>query len=110
MDYYNGDWRKYFDNQSDADMGFVSMLCFWCGCDEEQIDRIFRSSSMMRPKWDRRQAGTTYGAITIRNAIASCQTIFLPVRASDLSDPADEFDDVEEHQAEILRQTFPVSL
>lgn len=99
MDYYNGDWRKYFDNQSNADMGFVSMLCFWCGCDEEQIDRIFRSSGMMRPKWDRRQAGTTYGAITIRNAIASCQTIYLPVRASDLSDPADEFDDVEEHQA-----------
>ena len=91
MDYYNGDWQKYFDNQSDADMGFVSMLCFWCGCDEEQIDRIFRSSGMMRPKWDRRQAGTTYGAITIRNAIASCQTIYLPVNAQDMVDARYDF-------------------
>ena len=41
MDYYEGNWQKYFDNQSDADMGFLSMLSFWCGCDEEQIDRIF---------------------------------------------------------------------
>lgn len=100
MDYYNGDWRKYFDNQSDADMGFVSMLCFWCGCDEEQIDRIFRSSGMMRPKWDRRQAGTTYGAITIRNAVASCSSIYLPVDAAALTDAEDDFEDLdEEHQA-----------
>jgi len=46
-------------------MGFLSMLAFWCGCDEEQIDRIFRTSGMMRPKWDRQQAGTTYGAISM---------------------------------------------
>ena len=96
MDYYNGDWRKYFDNQSDADMGFVSMLCFWCGCDEEQIDRIFRSSGMMRPKWDRRQAGTTYGAITIRNAIASCQTIYLPVDPRDITAAGDEFQNLDD--------------
>ena len=96
MDYYNGDWQKYFDNQSDADMGFVSMLCFWCGCDEEQIDRIFRSSGMMRPKWDRRQAGTTYGAITIRNAIASCQTIYLPVDPRDITAAGDEFQNLDD--------------
>lgn len=100
MDYYNGDWQKYFDNQSDADMGFVSMLCFWCGCDEEQIDRIFRSSGMMRPKWDRKQAGTTYGAITIRNAVASCSSIYLPVDAAALTDADEDFEDLdEEHTA-----------
>lgn len=95
MDYYNGDWQKYFDNQSDADMGFVSMLCFWCGCDEEQIDRIFRSSGMMRPKWDRKQAGTTYGAITIRNAVSTCQSIYLPVNSGDLTNPEQEFEDID---------------
>lgn len=95
MDYYNGNWQKYFDNQSDADMGFISMLCFWCGCDEEQIDRIFRSSGMMRPKWDRKQAGTTYGAITIRNAVATCQSIYLPVSAGDLTNPEMEFEDID---------------
>lgn len=79
MDYYEGSWQKYFDNQSDADMGFLSMLSFWCGCDEEQMDRIFRSSGMMRPKWDRQQAGTTYGAISIRNAVSTCKQIYMPI-------------------------------
>lgn len=95
MDYYNGEWQKYFDNQSDADMGFLSMLSFWCGCDEEQMDRIFRSSGMMRPKWDRKQAGTTYGGISIRNAVATCQQIYLPVDAHSLAGPEDEFVDLE---------------
>lgn len=95
LDYYHGDWQKYFDNQSDADMGFLSMLAFWCGCDEEQMDRIFRSSGMMRPKWDRKQAGTTYGAITIRNVIASCQHIYLPINIGDLTTPEMEFEDID---------------
>lgn len=92
MDYYNGNWQKYFDNQSDADMGFLSMLAFWCGCDEEQMDRIFRSSGMMRPKWDRQQAGTTYGAITIRNVIASCKQIYMPVDAASADDDFEVLD------------------
>ena len=91
MDYYEGNWQKYFDNQSDADMGFLSMLAFWCGCDEEQIDRIFRTSGMMRPKWDRQQAGTTYGAISIRNAVSTCRAIYLPVDPQDITDAGDEF-------------------
>lgn len=98
MDFYRGDWQKYFDNQSDADMSFVSMLAFWCGNVEEQIDRIFRESGMMRPKWDRKQAGTTYGALTIRNAVISNQNIYLPVSRGDLA--GDEFgvlDDEEDH-------------
>lgn len=91
IDYYEGNWQKYFDNQSDADMGFLSMLAFWCGCDEEQIDRIFRTSGMMRPKWDRQQAGTTYGAISIRNAVSTCRAIYLPVDPQDITDAGDEF-------------------
>lgn len=95
MDYYEGNWQKYFDNQSDADMGFISMLAFWCGCDEEQIDRIFRSSGMMRPKWDRKQAGTTYGAISIRNAVSTCKTVYLPVDPQDITDAGDEFQNLD---------------
>lgn len=98
MDYFSGNWQKYFDNQSDADMGFLSMLAFWCGCDEEQMDRIYRSSGMMRPKWDRQQSGTTYGAITIRNVIATCKQIYLPVKAGSAEDDfgvLDEDKDIE---------------
>ena len=50
---YSGDWEELYASQSDADMALVSMLAFWCGNVEEQIDRIFRSSSLMRDKWDR---------------------------------------------------------
>jgi len=95
MDYYKGDWQKYFDNQSDADMAFVSMLAFWCGNVEEQIDRIFRSSGMMRDKWDRQQSGSTYGAITIRNVVMSNDTIYIPVNTADLYDPEKDFKDLD---------------
>ena len=58
---------------------------------------------MMRPKWDRRQAGTTYGAITIRNAIASCQTIYLPVNAQDMVDARYDFSSLDtEGTAQIM--------
>lgn len=95
--FYNGNWEDYYDNQSDADMSFVDMLAFWCGNNAEQIDRIYRSSGMMRPKWDRVQAGTTYGAITIRNAVLCNTSIYSPVDKRDLvdhlnhTDPSSEF-------------------
>ena len=76
---YAGNWEEGYDSQSDADMAFVSMLCFWCGCVEEQIDRIFRSSGLMRDKWDRMTGDATYGQITIRNAVSSCSEIYRPV-------------------------------
>ena len=79
-DLYAGNWSAYFDSQSDADMALVSMLCFWCGCVEEQIDRIFRDSGLMRDKWDRQTGDSTYGQITIRNAILSTSEIYRPVR------------------------------
>ena len=85
---YEGDWQDLYDSQSDADMALISMLVFWCGCVEEQIDRIFRSSGLMRDKWDRMTGDATYGQITIRNAIASCSEIYRPVREenSDLAE------------------------
>ena len=97
---YEGRWEEGYDSQSDADMAFVAMLCFWCGNVEEQIDRIFRSSGLMRDKWDRRTGDSTYGQITIRNAIASTSTIYIPVRDAVSAD--DEFtvlDETEEEHA-----------
>ena len=85
----DGRWEEGYDSRSDADMALVSMLAFWCGCVEEQIDRIFRSSGLMRDKWDRMTGDATYGQITIRNAIASCSEIYRPVIAE--SSPEDEF-------------------
>lgn len=91
---YAGDWEELYDSQSDADMALLAILSFWCGCDEEQMDRIFRASGLMRPKWDRKQAGTTYGAISIRNAVNTASSVYIPVNAQDIVD--EEFSNLDE--------------
>ena len=94
---YAGDWEDLYDSQSDADMALLSILAFWCGCDEEQMDRIFRTSGLMRDKWDRRQAGTTYGAISIRNTVNTCAAVYVPVNAQDIVD--EEFTRLDEDES-----------
>lgn len=91
-----GRWEEGYDSQSDADMALVSMLAFWCGNVEEQIDRIFRSSGLMRDKWDRRTGDSTYGQISIRNAITTNGTIYMPVQdAESVNSAEDEFEDLD---------------
>lgn len=65
---YSGDTTDY-TSPSEADMAFCNMLAFWTGGDAALMDEIFRSSGLMREKWDRKQSGTTYGAITLQKAI-----------------------------------------
>lgn len=66
---YQGDLSWHNNDHSAADMAFCSMLAFWCNSDKAQMDRIFRSSGLMRPKWDEKRGADTYGNITLNNAI-----------------------------------------
>lgn len=75
---YAGQWDRIYTSQSEADLGFCNMLAFWCRCDEQMMDKIFRSSGLMRPKWDRKQSGTTYGKITLQKAIKGCSRVYEP--------------------------------
>ena len=93
---YEGHWEEGYDSQSDADMALVSILAFWCGNVEEQVDRIFRTSGLMREKWDRRTGDSTYGQITIRNAVASNSTINTPIRDTESAET--EFTDLDEEE------------
>lgn len=81
---YSGRTAGYA-SQSEADMAFCSMLAFWTGCDAEKMDMIFRSSGLMREKWDRAQSGSTYGALTIQKAIADCDKTYSPKFAGGFS-------------------------
>jgi len=101
---YEGHWEDGYDSQSDADMAFVSMLAFWCGNVEEQIDRIFRTSGLMRDKWDRMTGEATYGQITIRNAIASGSAIYVPIGDTDSAEA--DFEDLDEAGAEEEHAAF----
>lgn len=98
---YEGRWEEGYDSQSDADMALVSILAFWCGNVEEQIDRIFRSSGLMRDKWDRMTGDRTYGQITIRNAVSTNGEIYTPIMNGSAEDDFETLDDDEE-EAEVL--------
>lgn len=77
-DLYAGDWEPYYPSQSEADMRLCSILAFWTGRDEERMDQLFRSSGLMREKWDRKQSGSTYGRLTVAKASASCAKVYEP--------------------------------
>ena len=96
---YAGNWEEGYDSQSDADMALVSILAFWCGNVEEQIDRIFRTSGLMRDKWDRHTGDSTYGQITIRNAVSTNSAIYTPISDTSAEDDFKSLDDecTEEH-------------
>lgn len=67
---WDGQWDRYFDNQSAADLSFCSSLAIWTRRDVGRMDRLFRQSGLMRPKWDRHipSWGQTYGQATISKA------------------------------------------
>lgn len=67
-----------YSSASEADMALCNMLAFWTNRDETQMDRLFRQSGLMREKWDRPQSGSTYGKITVREAISKCQDGYDP--------------------------------
>jgi putative DNA primase/helicase len=65
-----GELSDYGHDHSRADAALCRMLAFWTGRDACRMDRIFRSSGLMREKWDRKTGDTTYGARTIRSALS----------------------------------------
>ncbi len=75
---YSGFWDGMYSSQSEADLALCNMLAFWAGCNAAVMDRLFRGSGLIRPKWDEQHGSQTYGAITIEKAIEGCTTIYDP--------------------------------
>ena len=80
---YGGAWQGLFNSQSEADLALCGQLAFWCQKDEIQIDRIFRNSGLMRPKWDEKRGTTTYGQMTVSKAVSTCGEVYMPQRGGD---------------------------
>ena len=68
---WNGDWGDY-PSQSEADSALCCVLAFWTGRDIGRIDRLFRQSGLMRPKWLR----DDYRASTIAAACAMTSEVW----------------------------------
>jgi hypothetical protein len=71
-----------YPSPSEADLALVNDLAFWTGPDPDRIDRMFRASGLMRPKWDDRRGDSTYGAQTIAKALAARTDFYEPRRRS----------------------------
>lgn len=80
---YNGAWQGVYPSQSEADLALCDQLAFWTQKNETQMDRIFRSSGLMREKWDRKTGSRTYGQMTIGKACAHCVDVYEPQKYDD---------------------------
>lgn len=66
---WNGNWNSHFNSASEADSSVVFTLAYYTK-DPAQIDRLFRRSQLMRPKWDQMHGSESYGQRTIAKALA----------------------------------------
>lgn len=87
-DLYNGNWQGIYSSQSEADQALCNHLAFWTQRNEAQMDRIFRSSGLMRGKWDSKRGADTYGNITIGKACAGCVDVYEPRKMIDSTEVA----------------------
>ena len=67
--YDEGDLAAHGNDWSAADLALVNLLCLYTGGNLQQVDRLFRKSSLMREKWDAPRSDSTYGAKTIERAL-----------------------------------------
>lgn len=85
---YSGNWQGAYTSQSEADLALCNQLAFWTRKDEAQMDRLFRTSGLMRDKWDKKRGGQSYGAMTIAKAIANTVDVYEPKRYDNDTDLA----------------------
>lgn len=76
--FMNDGWQEHYSSQSEADLAFSNLLAFWCARDYTKMDNLFRSSSLMRDKWDEKRGKITYGEGTLYKAINETQNVFTP--------------------------------
>lgn len=74
----SGGWREIFESQSEADLSLLNALAFYTQKNIAQMDKIFRGSDLMRPKWDELRGSKTYGQISIERAINDCKNVYDP--------------------------------
>jgi putative DNA primase/helicase len=85
---WSGDISHYA-SPSEADLALCCLLVFWSH-DPVQIDRLFRQSALMRPKWDEQRGDETYAQRTIRHALAQVTESWMPPRTRNGGPPTDE--------------------
>ena len=75
---WDGSTLGYGHDDSAADMALCNHLAFWTRKNPQQMDRLFRRSKLMRPKWDEKRGRQTYGELTIAEAIRVTADVYEP--------------------------------
>ena len=68
--------------QSSAEQALMNNLAFYTAKDAAVMDAIYRSSKLMRSKWDEKHGREKYGERTIRTAIEGTLNVYRPRTAS----------------------------
>ena len=76
---WNGDISGY-PSASEADLALCAHLAFWTDRDPLVMDRLFRQSGLMRPKWNERHASDerSYGQMTVGKALEASTAHYEP--------------------------------
>lgn len=90
-DLFAGDKSAYGDDHSRADCALCYGLAPLTGCDRALMDELFRKSGLFRDKCDEKRGDSTYGLITIDNAIKAFQANTLDLSDSTELGTADKF-------------------
>ncbi len=61
-----------------GDLALCGILAFYARGDANRVDRLFRASRLMRPKWDEKRGNSTYGLRTIEKAVSNRQGDYDP--------------------------------
>lgn len=69
---WSGDTSLHEGNDSQADQALCNHLAFWCACDVERMDTLFRQSGLYRKKWERED----YRTRTIAHAVYQCRETY----------------------------------
>jgi putative DNA primase/helicase len=96
-----GQWSDHFTSASEADSSVVFTLAFYTK-DAVQIDRMFRTSGLFRPKWDEKHGAKTYGQTTIDKALAQVTGQYQPRRGASTPGAAPAAGDGDDHGDEDL--------
>lgn len=74
----NGDTSAYGGDDSAADQALCNYFAFWTRKNRPQMDRLFRQSKLMRPKWDEKRGRQTYGEMTVDKACRGTSKVYEP--------------------------------
>jgi len=87
-----------YESHSEADFALCSMLAFWSGGDQAQVDRLVRRSGLIRTKWDEVhfRDGATYGEKTVERAIAGTTEYYTPRGTEHSTDTTTSLDDADD--------------